>query len=1073
MLRSVAFTPAICLLLLAMTVSPCGAGRTFMNPVIPGDHPDPTLTRIGKDFYTTGSSFNPTPVIYHSTDLVHWEAISQPVDAGWKDYGDSPMGGVWGGKLVFHKGAYWHFFGHWGTMYFTKAPKPSGPWGQIEKMNCPPGVPGLGQDNSIFQDDDGSWFILTKSGKENNFIIELGDDGQPAGKILDLRWLNPPPDFPYGWAEGPVMCKRNGFYYYLVSQSAGAREFVFRSAKLTDQKTDWEYLGELFNNEGRDGSLFQAPAHNSEPVMLDDGTWWSIYHSWAMSGGNQEWAGQGRQGLLCQVRWDGNGKPTADYPADKPFPAPNLPDSGIPWMVPKSDFFDSTNLNPEWSFLGRTPRELYNLSERPGWLRLRSADKAKTVVKNDGEHAYSLITRLDFDATSPLQEAGIRIITGKEQRFVKLYSSFSDGHKVVCFTFEKTYYESENISGNVVWLKLVRNGHTLTAYFGPDGIGWTKVGESMDVSALDTQQPDFNAWTGNRQGLYVQKGTADFDLYVYRDAYTPIPAGYPADRSGGQVREGALENLRDGDWALYAGVEFGPGVYGVRNGSFEIEAAGPIAATSKGSIEVWLDAIGAGRMIAICPVPGAGPETRRIAVDSTPVTGRHDVYLRFKAAEKDASIKLFNFVFAARISPRLMSAAVRNNPRVVELKLDRPGQGLPQASRFHLSRVPAGKIPVLKAGPDAADPSMLRLELDSEVRNADRLLLSYAGTAADASLIGFEDRVVDNFLPGSQARITGCGTSDNGESVLVTLNKKIGRVPSSGWDLRRNGTNVIGVKSVDLSSDGLLVDLSLSEKVFYEDVLSLDFSSPESGIMSQAGVQVLNRAPGRPLSILSSGLGEAGGVVLVEFNKSLSDPSERKTDFSLKINGKQAPVLFASHELNVLKLTTSSRIGFGDTVEVSGKKGSVSDLHSGTVDEFTVIVSNSLPPPLPIPGRIQAESFAVQKGIQTETTTDEGEGLNVGWVDKGDYMDYDVTVKKKKKYTVSFRLASPEGTGRLILRILGATGTTDLCTIQAPRTGGWQAWETVSAVINLPRGSYTIRLQAVDGGVNINWIEFR
>ena len=52
---------------------------TFINPVIPGDHPDATFTRIGNDFYTTGSYFNVTPVIYHSTDLVHWEAIAQPV----------------------------------------------------------------------------------------------------------------------------------------------------------------------------------------------------------------------------------------------------------------------------------------------------------------------------------------------------------------------------------------------------------------------------------------------------------------------------------------------------------------------------------------------------------------------------------------------------------------------------------------------------------------------------------------------------------------------------------------------------------------------------------------------------------------------------------------------------------------------------------------------------------------------------------------------------------------------------------------------------------------------------------
>ncbi|MEJ2354688.1 MAG: family 43 glycosylhydrolase [candidate division WOR-3 bacterium] len=50
--------------------------QTYINPIIPGDHPDPTLTKIGDHFYTSGSSFNPTPKIYHSTDLVHWEVIA-------------------------------------------------------------------------------------------------------------------------------------------------------------------------------------------------------------------------------------------------------------------------------------------------------------------------------------------------------------------------------------------------------------------------------------------------------------------------------------------------------------------------------------------------------------------------------------------------------------------------------------------------------------------------------------------------------------------------------------------------------------------------------------------------------------------------------------------------------------------------------------------------------------------------------------------------------------------------------------------------------------------------------------
>src|SRR4030042_4272412 len=116
--------------------------ETYMNPVIPGDHPDPTLTRIGSDFYTTGSSFNPTPKIYHSTDLVHWEVIAQPVSASWSEYGNSPGGGIWGGHIVLYNGKYWHYFGRGGgSMYFVTADKPEGPWSAPTKMRVPSGMP--------------------------------------------------------------------------------------------------------------------------------------------------------------------------------------------------------------------------------------------------------------------------------------------------------------------------------------------------------------------------------------------------------------------------------------------------------------------------------------------------------------------------------------------------------------------------------------------------------------------------------------------------------------------------------------------------------------------------------------------------------------------------------------------------------------------------------------------------------------------------------------------------------------------------------------------------------------------
>src|SRR6056297_2290228 len=129
--------------------------ETFVNPIIPGDHPDPTLTKIGDTFFTSGSSFNPTPKIYRSTDLVHWEVIAQPVSPSWSTYGNDPGGGIWGGHMVLYNGQYWHFFGRGGgSMYFVTADQPKGPWSNPTRMNVPDGISGLGVDNSVFIDDD-------------------------------------------------------------------------------------------------------------------------------------------------------------------------------------------------------------------------------------------------------------------------------------------------------------------------------------------------------------------------------------------------------------------------------------------------------------------------------------------------------------------------------------------------------------------------------------------------------------------------------------------------------------------------------------------------------------------------------------------------------------------------------------------------------------------------------------------------------------------------------------------------------------------------------------------------------
>ncbi|MBN2425151.1 MAG: family 43 glycosylhydrolase [Calditrichaceae bacterium] len=622
--------------------------QTYMNPVIPGDHPDATLTKIGDDFYTTGSSFNITPKIYHSTDLVHWQVIAQPVKASWSLYGDEPAGGIWGGHMVLYNDSYWHFFGRGSNMYYVKADAPEGPWSNPITLSVPAGIPGLGRDNSIFIDDDNKWYLLAKNGQSGNWIVELGDNGQPTGNYHDLTWINPAPEYPYSWAEGPVMWKHGGYYYYSFARNVAGGQYVMRSEELTGDKDYWWAITDFFESvPNANEILFKGPNHCSPVIMLDDGTSWVL--SQAYSQGTLEWHGQGRQGLLHKVNYDMEGNVLADYTSNDAVLAPALPSSGIPWMVPHSDYFSSDKLNPEWSFSGYTPDNTHSLTERPGWFKLSPRGKPNTIVKNDGEHNYSLITKFDFEPESNAHEVGLWIFNGLETLYAKLNSTMNDsGKTVISFSFTGgSNYEAENTIGDTLWLKMYRDNHLLSGYYSSDGINWIQVGEAIDVSDMDKNQPNYNGWIGNQQGLYVQGKAAYFDLYIYRDAYSPIMAQPAANQYGtlrvvGGTAPAYLDSIHHNDWALYAGVEFGGKNYYIKPDSIIISAA---SGSSGGVIEVWLDSIDTGQKIGECTIENTGGwdnfQLFKSQIDS--VYGMHDVYLKFTGAGNLFRIDWFKF----------------------------------------------------------------------------------------------------------------------------------------------------------------------------------------------------------------------------------------------------------------------------------------------------------------------------------------------------------------------------------------------------------------------------------------------
>ena len=649
--------------LVVLLATAASAQSTFVNAVIPGDHPDPTLTRIGDDYYTSGSSFNVTPKIYHSTDLVHWRVIAQPVSAAWSLYADRPAGGVWGGHTVYRGGQYWHFFGldpNGRLMYFVTADQPEGPWSEPTRMTVPAGERGFGVDNSIFIDDDEdeSWYLLTKNGEAFNYLVELGDDGQATGTILDLSWLNPEPDLPYGWAEGPVMWKRDGYYYYSFAQHLVGTQYVMKSAvqnaPLSDAPEAWDTPRVLF--EGTRGA-FNAPNHSSPAVETPNGRSWVISQSYDRSNGG-EWQALGRQGVLSELVYDAEGWPTAQFP-NGVEDAPDLPSSGIPWTVPRSDSFDAAEVAPDWSFLGITPDDSYSASVRPGWLRLTPSGGSalpptvaeNTVIQNASEHSFSLITRVDFDPVDSGDEAGLWTFNGPETLQAKLFLSSDTGDvPVVVFIFDLELRVASIEIDGPVWLRMERNGHMLSGSYSADGARWTSIGDPIDVSRMDRDQPaeesgfDFNAFTGNQQGLYVRGDVAaDFDLYVYRDAYSPIPARYPSNYNGVTPSASGLTGMGDGDWVMYAGVEFGADGSDYDRVAKAVEMTASNVTTS-GVVEVRLDSLD-GIKIAEVLVDADGT----VSADLTEtVTGQRDVFLSIQGGSfAPPSFRLQSFQFTA------------------------------------------------------------------------------------------------------------------------------------------------------------------------------------------------------------------------------------------------------------------------------------------------------------------------------------------------------------------------------------------------------------------------------------------
>jgi beta-xylosidase len=182
----------------------------YLNPILGGDYPDPSVLRVGNDYYMTHSSFNYAPglLVWHSSDLVNW----QPLGYALPKYD----GDVWAPELIQHQGTFYIYYKTTGGNHVVTSTRIEGPWSEPVDL-------GVGYiDPGHLATPDGKRFLYLSDGR----MTELALDGlSTQGELQHVYngWTIPDEWRVEGVClEGPKMLAKDGFYYMITAEGGTA-----------------------------------------------------------------------------------------------------------------------------------------------------------------------------------------------------------------------------------------------------------------------------------------------------------------------------------------------------------------------------------------------------------------------------------------------------------------------------------------------------------------------------------------------------------------------------------------------------------------------------------------------------------------------------------------------------------------------------------------------------------------------------------------------------------------------------------------------------------------------------------
>jgi xylan 1,4-beta-xylosidase len=513
-----------------------GSAGRFRNPILPGSYPDPSICRVGPDYYLVTSSFEYFPGLpmHHSRDLVNWRplghVLTRPEQLNLD--GIRASGGLYAPTIRYADGVFYVVctlvdgVGPSGNFIVT-ATDPAGPWSD------PSWVSGAdGFDPSLLFDDDGRlWYCGTSEsdpvgqpGRTTVWVQEL-DRGtlQLTGQRHDV-WHGAMVDA--RWSEAPHLYRIGDAYYLFTAEGGTSFEHAVVVARSTTVTGPFEGCPRnpvlTARDLGHDAPIV-ATGH-ADIMQTADGEWWSVL----LGVRDGENGLLGRETFLTSLSWDAEGWPLFNPGIGKALledHRPELPDA--PWpSTPRCDSFDTETLAPTWMFV-RTPREQWwSLTERPGHLRLRLraatlADRANPsfVARRLQHQRFSAYTCVEMAPQTPGESAGLVVyhsgdhhyrfeVAGVDRRVVRLVQRIGG--------IDETVGQRE-IDGAQVLLGVEGDGSTLQFRVGQSGT-WQVV---ANAAAHLLSASVAGGFFGVVVGLYATSSgapstsVADFDWFEY------------------------------------------------------------------------------------------------------------------------------------------------------------------------------------------------------------------------------------------------------------------------------------------------------------------------------------------------------------------------------------------------------------------------------------------------------------------------------------------------------------------------------------------------------------------------------